>query len=162
MSTTLFTVVKNNLAVTRYFFLEESKSAAGNRVLVLTRKIAGRPVTVNLEFTRDGSVWLNPATYTFTSTISHFDYKDSEQRWTRRKDVILGLVKALQKASVWPFITNKKFFDVNENCKSLKKKKTLKGRVADEMFEVMNPRKRAKKDREKMARLKKQADAMLK
>ena len=159
---TPYAVIKNNLMATKYFFVKESRSGAGNKTLVLTRRISGRPVTVNLEFTKDGGVWLNPATYTFSSTISHFDYKESEQRWTRRKDIILGLVAVLQKASVWPFISNKKFFAINENCKALRRKKALKARVSDEMFDALQPRRRAKRDKAALKKLKKQADALLK
>lgn len=160
MAKSLFSVVKNNLNVTGFFHLNEFVNEAGNKVLSLTREISGTPVTVHLEFDGDG-VYINPARYTFVSRISHFDYTEEETRWTRRKSVMLGLVMKLQKAEVWPFISNKGFFKINENCRSLNKKR-LRGRVQDEMDAALQPQKRAKIDREKIGALKKEADKLLK
>lgn len=138
---TVYSIIKNNLIVTGYFLLDYSRSVHGNKVISLSRKVGGRPVTINLEFIKNGGVWVNPAKYTFVSRTSHFDYNESEKRWSRRKDIILGLVRKLQQAEVWPFITNKNFFQVNENCSSFKKKKGLKNRVKDEMFVTLEPQK---------------------
>ena len=162
MAKSVFSVVKNNLAVTKYFLLDESRSPTGNRVLTLTRQISGTPVTVDLEFTKDGGVWIRPARYTFTSRVSHFDYAEPETRWTRRKNVMLGLVKKLQLADVWPFISNKTFFTINENCTSFSKTKSLRHKAVREMSEAFQPQKRAKKDRATSKQLEKQATEMLK
>lgn len=161
MSKSVFSVVKNNLSVTGYFLINEARSETGNRVLSLSRQINGEPVTIDLEFTKNGGVWINPAKYIFKSRISHFDYAESERRWTRRKNIMLDLVMKLQKADVWPFITNKKFFQVNENCSSFKKRKSLQNRVAEEMFSIMQPQKRDEK-KAKIRELKKKADKLLK
>lgn len=162
MSKSVFSIVKNNLSVTGYFLINESRSESGNRVLSLSREIKGAPVTIDLEFTRDGGVWINPAKYIYTSRISHFDYAEPERRWTRRKNIMLGLVMKLQKADIWPFITNKKFFQVNENCSSFKKHKSLKNRVSDEMFSALEPQKRDKRDKAEIQKFTKKADKMLK
>lgn len=160
MALSLKSVVKNNLIATNYFHVRESTSERGNPVFILTRRTGGRPVTIHLEVVK-GGLWVNPPKYTFTSTVSHFDFVEQEQRWTRRKDVIMNLVAALMKAEIWPFIQNKKFFSVNENCRSFKKKKGLKNRVMDEFHSTLDPKNRSKKDEAKMKELKEQADKLL-
>jgi hypothetical protein len=65
------------------------------------------------------------------------------------------------KAAVWPFIQNKKFFSVNENCASFKKKEGLKNRVMEEFQDCLNPKIRERRDKETLKDLKKKADALL-
>ena len=161
MSISMKAAVKNNLQATKYFFVRESTSETGNPVLILTKKVSGRPVTIHLEVTRSG-LWINPPKYTFTSTISHFDFIEQELRWTRRKDIITNVVAALMKAEVWPFIENKKFFSVNENCASFKKRKGLRGRVMEEFHDCLDPKARDKRDAAKMKEIEKRATALLK
>ncbi len=156
----LYSVVKNNLMVTKLFFLSDSISESGNKVLVLTRKIGSKPVTVNLEFKSDG-LYVIPPKYTFRSSVSHCDYLVEEQRWTRRKDTIFCLVKALKKATVWSFIKNKEFFKINENCKTFSKMKSLKNNVQKQIFDVLNDDSK-KKSRKEVKELDKQATQLLK
>ena len=160
MSVSLKAAVKNNLQATGYFFVKEETSPAGTPLLVLTRKVSGRPVTIYLEVTKTG-LWINPPKYTFTSTVSHFDFVEQETRWTRRKDIIVNVVAALMKASVWPFIQNKNFFSVNENCRSFTKKKGLRDRVTEEFQDALNPKAREKRDIAKKRELEKTASALL-
>jgi hypothetical protein len=161
MSVSLKAAVKNNLQATKYFFVREETSEAGNPVLVLTRRISGRPVTLHLEVVK-GGLWIKPPKYTFTSTVSHFDFIETETRWTRRKDIIVNVVAALMKAAVWPFISNKKFFTVNENCKSFGKKRGLKDRVTQEFHDALDPKAREMRDKAKMKELEKKASQLLK
>jgi len=161
MSVSLKSAVKNNLLATRYFFVNETRGGNGNTVLVLTKKVSGRPVTIHLEVKEDG-LWINPPKYTFTSTVSHFDFLEQETRWTRRKDIILRIVDSLMRAEVWPFIQNKKFFSVNENCASFSKKKGLKDRVTGEFQDCFGPRTRKKIDKEKTKELEKKATELIK
>lgn len=156
----LFAVVKNNLTVTQVFIFRESVNDANNKVLVLTRKIKD-PVTIHLEFTNDNCAYVRPPRYAFKSVSSHCDYTAKEERWTRRKDVIYGLVKALDKAGIWPFISNKNFFHVNENCKMFLKKKDLKSRVVDEIHEILTLNGHTK-SRKAIKDLDKQATELLK
>ena len=161
MSVSLKAAVKNNLLATNYFIVRESTSANGNPELVLTKKVSGRPVTIHLEVIK-GGLWINPPRYTFSSSVSHFDFAETEMRWTRRKDIILNVVAALMKASVWPFIENKKFFSVNEKCVSFKKKDGLKSRVMGEFQDCLNPKSREKRDVGRMKDVEKKATELLK
>ena len=63
----------------------------------------------------DGELWINPAKYEFYSKQSHFEYCETENRWTRRKSVIKAMVSILAKAGLWSFVSNKKFFELNDN-----------------------------------------------
>ena len=161
MSVSLKAAVKNNLQATNYFIVRESTSANGNPEFVLTKKVSGRPVTLHLELSK-GGLWINPPKYMFTSTVSHFDFIETETRWTRRKDIITNVVAALMKAEVWPFISNKKFFSVNENCKSFKKKEGLKSRVMEEFQDCLDPKLREKRDGDRIKEVEKRATEMLK
>jgi len=161
----LYAVVKNNLMVTKLFFITDSISAAGNKLLVLVRKIGPKPVTVNLEFKSDG-LYIVPPDYVYKSAISHCDYVVEERRMTRRKDIIFGLVKALKRAAVWSFIENKDFFKLNENCTFLKKtskyyKKGLKSDIQDQIESVLVDDTR-KKSRKEIKELEKKATQLLK
>jgi len=161
MTVSLKAAVLNNLNATRYFFVKESVNENGNPVLILTKMISGRPVTIHLEVVK-GGLWINPPKYTFTATVSHFDFIERETRWTRRKDTIVNVVAALMKAEVWPFIENKKFFSVNESCKSFGKKKGLKDRVKEEFNDALNPKARERRDVAKRKALEKRATELLK
>jgi glycogen debranching enzyme len=161
MAVSLRAVVKNNLQATGYFLVNESKSAQGNTLFSLTKKVGGRPVTIHLELV-NGGLWVNPPKYTFSSTVSHFDFTEQEQRWTRRKDIITNVVAALMKAEVWSFIQNKNFFTVNENCKSFQKQKDLKTRVLEEFKDCLDPKSRVKRDAAKMKELTEKASTLLK
>lgn len=158
---TLYSIVKNNLIVTgRFIGVKESISDSGNKIISLSRKIASKSITINLEFIND-DIYIRPPNYIFKSSSSHCDYIVDENRWTRQKNVIFGLVEDLQKASIWPFIKNKHFFVINENCASFKKKKGLKSAVADQISEVLtNDTKKI--SRKEMRDLDKQATDLLK
>ena len=84
----------------------------------------GTAVSVLLERTPSGRYVLTPVTYSFKSTISHFDYFMEEERWIRNKNVFKSLVKVLKRVKMWDGIDNKDtFIQVNgENKKSNKHK----------------------------------------
>lgn len=161
MSKSVYAVVKNNLMVTKLFFVSEGVNLAGSKTLNISRKIGADTIRVELEFLKDGKIWINPPSYAFSSRTSHCEFAMPESRWTRRKGVIFGLVKALKRAEVWPFISNKNFFRVNENCAGFGKKKGLQSVVSQEVEDIMSYG-TLKKSKEARKQLQKQADKFLK
>jgi len=93
----------------------------------LTRAFNGTAVTVLLERTLSGYYTIEPVTYAFKSTISHFDYTTDEDRRIRNKNVIKSLIRTLIKVKIWDGIENKEsFIQINNKNKKSDKKKLTK------------------------------------
>jgi len=103
--------------------------------IFLTKMITKKPVTFTLvrDIESKGYIML-PCNYTFRSRISHFDYCEDENRFTRNKGVIKSFLRSLQRSFVWNHITNKdSFLKVNSfNLKS--KKGDVKKQLKDMIF----------------------------
>ena len=91
--------------------------------IFLTKMIAKKPITFTLirDIESKGYVMM-PCNYTFRSTVSHFDYGDDEQRYTRNKGVINSFLKTLKSSFIWNHIVNKDSF-LKVNTFNLKSKK---------------------------------------
>ena len=74
----------------------------------------------------------DPATGTFTieapdaqyySTISHYDFRRAERRWTRNKDLLFALIKDLKYCGLWDHVANKNFLTINSHNENIDPKK---------------------------------------
>ena len=81
----------------------------------------GTAVRVLLERTPSGYYTLNPVTYAFRSTVSHFDYAMEEERWIRNKNVFKSLVDTLKRVKMWDGIENKDLIQINPKNKKVDK-----------------------------------------
>jgi len=102
--------------------------------IFITKMIAKKPITFTLvrDVERNGYVML-PCNYTFRSSISHFDYNEDEQRYTRNKSVIKSFLRTLQSSFIWNYISNKDtFLKVN-----LFNTKSIKGSVRKQLQEMI-------------------------
>jgi len=79
----------------------------------LIKMLSGRPVTVLLRKNDNGKFWLENPEREDICKNSFFDYCQTAHRVTRRKDLISQLVRQLQETSLWQFVENKNFFEVN-------------------------------------------------
>lgn len=87
----------------------------------LIKMIGKRPVTIYLRNCENG-YFIEPPKHVFHCTYSHFEFTETENRYTRRKDVLLRLVEHLQKTKMWNFILNKNFFVPNQYNSKMKRK----------------------------------------
>lgn len=106
---------------------KEKKWAAiprGKNDIQMSRILARRAVTVILESTGNGSFLLKPITYRFKSASSHFDYCNPEERFSRNKNILKSLFRALKESTIAAHIENlNSFLVVNKsNTRSDKKK----------------------------------------
>lgn len=159
MAKSLYAIIKNNLRVTKIFHIQDAIKN-DNKALSLAREINGKPFTFYLEFIHD-NVYIRPADYIFKPVSSYGNYNIEEHRWTRRKDVVFTIVKGLKKSAVWPFIKNKDFFIINDNCNYFTKKKGLKSIIKDE-FNAIFENDSQKKSRKQIKELAKLATQILK
>lgn len=70
----------------------------------------------------------------FQSRISHFDYRSSERRWVRRKDVLFATIEDLKQCGLWDLVANKDLVIVNmANPKTNHRQllKLLRGTLSD-------------------------------
>lgn len=89
----------------------------------LIKVLAGKPVTIFLKEVEEG-YWMEPPKHEYRCTYSHFDFNEEEQRFTRRKDLLVRLIPHLKKTGLWEYIVNKDgFFKVNPNNKKMTAKK---------------------------------------
>lgn len=114
---------------------KEQKWAAipnGKKSIKMSRILAGRAVTVVLEDTGKGSFRLRPATYRYRSSCSHFDYAESEERFSRNKNIFRSLFRALKDSTIAAYIENlDSFLTINRaNGRSDKQ------RLVDELKEL--------------------------
>lgn len=54
-------------------------------------------------------------TYKYFSKISHYDFRVTERRWCRSKEVLFCVIKNLQRCGLWGNISNKDFIIVNSS-----------------------------------------------
>jgi hypothetical protein len=87
----------------------------------------GPAVSVLLEKTPSGMYTLEPLTYAFKSTVSHFDYFTEEERRIRNKNVFKSLIKTLKRVKLWDGIENSDtFIRINDKNKKSNKDKLRK------------------------------------
>jgi hypothetical protein len=115
----------NELIVARKF-----QVARKGKDVCLIKMVGKRPVTVWLRDYGEG-FFVEPSKYEFHCKNSHFEFTETENRFTRRKDVLIALVEHLQKTKMWDFILNKGFFTPNPHNAKMKKKI-----VADQYYSV--------------------------
>jgi len=89
--------------------------------ITLVKMLGKRPVTINLKFTGSG-YWIENPERDDRCVNSFLDYTMTPKRVTRNKDLIKFLVKHLSETSMWQFIENKEFFQVNSFNKKANKK----------------------------------------
>ena len=89
--------------------------------LFLIKMVGKRPVTIFLKNMGNG-YFIEPPKHEFRCTYSHFEFTETERRFTRRKDILLRLVDHLQKTKMWDFILNKGFFAPNPSNSKMNKK----------------------------------------
>jgi len=118
-------------------------AALEGKNILLIKILNGRPVSIRLKPFKDDTsnegFWLEPPSYNFKSSTSHFDYVDDETRLTRNKGVIISLVKDLQQTEAWDYIVNKNFFVPNKNNKALLKDKHLKKKIFFQFDTLLKP-----------------------
>ena len=103
----------------------------------LIKMVGGKPRSVYLDATDDGMYWINPPSYTFHCSNSHYEFAEEEKRLTRNKSVIISLVRSLQETEVWDYIANKQFFVPNSHNRALKKDKNLSNAVFKQFDSIM-------------------------
>jgi len=102
--------------------------------LILVKMVGKRPVTINLKFTGSG-YWIENPEREDRCVNSYLDYAATPKRVTRNKDLIKLLVRHLSETSMWQFIENKEFFQVNKFNK--KANKTKVSSLFKSILEVM-------------------------
>jgi hypothetical protein len=96
----------------------------GLKEVSMHRKIGKHPITVRLEETPHGNFNINPASYIYNSSCSHFTYAQKEVRWSRNKMTFQAILKALKNSLAIDYINNlDEFIVINNNCKKSNKKK---------------------------------------
>ena len=105
----------------------------GDRI-TLTRVLGGRLIRVDLMLVDEG-LWIRPSRYAFQSKNSHFDYCEPEHRFTRQKSLIVQMVDLLRSTGVWAYVSNKTFFEVNQECTS---KKVTKASIKKQLDEALH------------------------
>ena len=110
------TAAVNQIIVDRKFSV-----AKKGKDICLIKMIGKRPVTIMLKDVGEG-YWIEPPKHEFSCSYSHFDFAETEMRYTRRKDLLLRLVLHLQKTHLWKYIVNKSFFVVNTANKKMDKR----------------------------------------
>ena len=108
----------------------EKKWAAipvGKRNIQMSRRLAGQTVTVLLSYEDKGKYSVQPATYRFRSANYHYDYATGERRFSRNKQVLKSLFKALKESTIAGYIHNlDTFLVVNEGNRKSDKEKLKK------------------------------------
>jgi hypothetical protein len=87
----------NELIIDRRF-----QVAKKGKDLYLIKMVAKRPVTIVLRDYGNG-YFIEPPSQSFCCSYSHFEFTEPEQRFTRRKDILLHLVEHLQKTRIFLF-----------------------------------------------------------
>jgi hypothetical protein len=115
----------NELIVARRF-----QVARQGKDVCLIKMVSKRPVTIWLRDQGNG-FYVEPSKYEFHCKNSHFEFAETENRYTRRKDILISLVEHLHKTKMWEFILNKSFFTPNPHNATMKRKV-----VADQYYSV--------------------------
>jgi hypothetical protein len=115
----------NELIIARKF-----QVARKGKDVCLIKMVGKRPVTIYLRDYGEG-YFIEPPKHEFRCTYSHFEFAETENRFTRRKDILIALVEHLQKTKMWNFILNKSFFSPNPHNAKMKRKI-----VADQYYAV--------------------------
>jgi hypothetical protein len=110
-----------DLAINELIIARRFQVAKKGPDVCLIKMINKRPVTIWLRYMNEG-FFIEPPRHEFVCTYSHFEFSETENRYTRRKDILLSLVDHLQKTKVWNFILNKAFFVPNNYNKKMKRK----------------------------------------
>jgi len=96
----------------------------GQKSVSMHRKIGSHHITVLLEETPHGTFMINPASYSFQSKCSHFTYTQKEVRWSRNKNTLSAILKALKNSAAMDHIHNlDEFIVINKECKKSNKRK---------------------------------------
>lgn len=99
-------------------------SSHSSSQIQLTKVFGRTPVSVILERHLSGLYTIEPVTYAFKSTVSHFDYFTEEERRIRNKNVFKSLFQTLKRVKMWHGIENKEsFIRVNTTNKKSNKDK---------------------------------------
>ena len=122
-------------ALSKIVFARKFAVAKKGPDIQLIKMMAGKPVTIFLKEVEEG-YWMEPPKHEYHCTYSHFDFSEEEQRFTRRKDLLLRLVPHLKDTGMWEFIVNKEgFFKVNPNNKKMSAKKL--GALEDQLKSIL-------------------------
>lgn len=109
--------LRGTLIADRYFTVSEQGYA-----IKISKIFNGRPMTLTLHVT-NGKVHIDPPCYTFKCSVSYFEYKEREQRFSRDKLMLRKFIERLRQLGIWACVDNKDFFEINGNNKKLNKKK---------------------------------------
>lgn len=110
---------RKNILIASYPFLE----------VIMVNRVSGGEREISLKLFYDlksNTLEIQAPTYKFYSKISHFDYNQSERRWSRDKNIIFKIIRCLKASGLWDFISNKDFIVVNEHNKNSNHKQLLK------------------------------------
>jgi hypothetical protein len=113
------------------------------RDVSMHRKIGKHRISVHLEGLSNGSFRILPANYVYRSRMSHWDYPESEVRWSRNKKTFKAIVSSLRSSRAVDFIDNlEDFIEVNANNRNSDKRKV--GRELSHLLEVREVQEAAK------------------
>ena len=123
-------------------------------VLYLKKLVNGLDISVLLKPTvNTDTYFLSFPTYVFESKVSHFSPGYEENRFCRRKDVLVRVIRIFQRIDIWKCITNKKeLLKVNSNNKRSNKKELnafLKSLLSEKEAAVVVPKVQKKRESKK-------------
>jgi hypothetical protein len=114
------TDVRNTLIVDRFFTVSEQGTA-----ICISKIFNSRPMTLTLNCS-GGRLHIEPPRYTFKCSVSYFEYKQQERRFSRDKSMLRKFIERLRRLGIWDYVSNQDFFDVNNDNKKLNRNKALK------------------------------------
>jgi hypothetical protein len=99
-------------------------------IIEITIKESLRLTCYQLFYINDEYFEIQKPTYQYFPRISHYDFKDNEQRWSRDKRTLFSIILDLRDCGLWEFVRNKDFIKVNDNNK-YSDKKALEKKLGD-------------------------------
>lgn len=89
-------------------------------------------IDVILKPNGNGKYFLAHPNYVFNCSTSHFKSTQEDRRFTLNKTMLSSIIQSLKKASIWDYIENKHFLEVNDG-----NERSSKLRVTKELKELL-------------------------
>jgi hypothetical protein len=109
---------------------KKRRITAAYPIIEITVEESTRITCYQLFFIDDEYLEIQNPTYQYYSKISHYDFKGSEQRWSRDKRTVFSIIEDLKDCGLWEMVRNKDFIKINEK-NTHSDKEALKKEIGD-------------------------------
>jgi len=83
-------------------------------IIEILKVFKDREISIKLFYNYDMKLFeIQPPDARYYSRISFYDFRKSERRWVRNRDILFSLILDLKRTGLWDYISNKDFLVVN-------------------------------------------------